>query len=190
MPAGRSTPPAAHDFVLVGRIGAAHGIKGEVRLISFTADPKAIGRYGPLQDQSGTRRFEIAALRPVKDDVLVARFSGISTRDAAEALNNLELYLPRTALPAAPADEFYHADLIGLRAVDDAGTELGTVLNVLNFGGGDILEIAPGAGGETLLIPFTKACVPAVDLTRKQLLVVPPAEIEALPDGEDVGEAH
>ena len=190
MPAGRPSPAAPRDVVRVGRIGAAHGIKGDVRLVSFTADPKAIGRYGPLQDESGTRRFEIEALRPVKDDLFVARFKGIATRDAAEALNNLDLYLPRAALPAAADDEFYHADLIGLRAVDTAGVEQGTVQNVLNFGGGDILEIAPAGGGETLLLPFTKACVPVIDLAQRRVVVVPPAEIEALPDGEDAGEGH
>jgi 16S rRNA processing protein RimM len=185
MPAGRSDPPVTHDRVLVGRIGAAHGIKGEVRLISFTDDPKAIGRYGPLQDLSGTRRFEIGALRPVKDNIFIARFAGVSTREAAEALNNLDLYLPRAALPPADEDEFYHADLIGLVAIDGAGAEIGRVLNVLNFGGGDILEIAPRDGGETLLLPFTKACVPQVDLAQKRLFIIPPLEIEVQSDEDE-----
>ncbi|QAY94806.1 16S rRNA processing protein RimM [Methylovirgula ligni] len=186
MTPSRPVPPPAHDLVLVGRIGAAHGIKGEVRLVSFTEDPKAIGDYGALQDADGKRRFEIATLRRVKDNIFIARFVGISTRDAAEALNNLELYLPRAALPAAAEGEFYHADLIGLAAVDGAGTEIGRVLNVLNFGGGDILEIAPAGGGETLLLPFTTACVPSVDLAAKRLLIVPPIEIEAVPEGDDL----
>ena len=173
--------------MLVGRIGAAHGIKGEVRLVSFTEDPKAIGDYGPLQNADGRRRFEIAALRPVKDNIFIARLAGVVTREAAETLNNLDLYLPRAALPAARDDEFYHADLIGLAAVDGDGAEIGRVLNVLNFGGGDILEIAPTGGGETLLLPFTRACVPSVDLAAKRLLIVPPIEIEAeaLPEEED-----
>ncbi len=177
---------SASTRVLVGRIGAAHGIKGEVRLVSFMAEPKAIGTYGPLNDESGTRRFEIAALRPVKDNIFIARFSGIATRDAAETLNNLDLYLPRAALPAAADDEFYHADLIGLTALDSAGAEIGRVTDVLNFGGGDILEIAPVGGGETLLLPFTRACVPSIDLTQKRLVIVPPIEVEAAPEGEDL----
>ncbi len=177
------------DLVLVGRIGAAHGIKGEVRLVSFTEDPKAVGSYGPLQDAGGARRFEIAALRPVKDNIFVVRFAGISTRDAAEALTNLDLYFPRTALPVTGEEEFYHADLIGLRALDTAGTEVGRVLNVLNFGGGDILEIVPPDGSETLLLPFTKACVPTIDLAQKRLVVVLPVEVEALPEGEEEGSA-
>jgi 16S rRNA processing protein RimM len=183
--ASRSEPPAAHEYVLVGRIGAAHGVKGEVRLISFTDDPKAIADYGALRDARGARRFEITALRPVKDNIFVARFTGVATRKAAEALNNLDLYLPRAALPAAAEDEFYHADLIGLAALDATGAPVGRVLNVLNFGGGDILEIAPVGGGETLLLPFTKACVPSIDLAQKRLLIMPPVEVEALPEGED-----
>ncbi len=178
-------PPAAHSLVLVGRIGAAHGIKGEVRLVSFTEDPKAIGDYGPLQNADGRRRFEIAALRPVKDNIFIARLAGVVTREAAEALNNLDLYLPRAALPAAADGEFYHADLIGLAAVDGDGAEIGRVLNVLNFGGGDILEIAPAGGGETLLLPFTRACVPSVDLAQSVFVVVPPVEVEAAPEEED-----
>ena len=181
----RAASSASTTRVLVGRIGAAHGIKGEVRLISFTAEPKAIGAYGPLQDESGTRRFEIAALRPVKDNIFIARLAGVATREAAERLNNLDLYLPRTALPAATDDEFYHADLIGLAAIDSTGTDIGRVTGVLNFGGGDILEIAPAGGGESLLLPFTKACVPSVDLAQKRLVVVPPVEIEAAGEGED-----
>lgn len=185
MPAGRTTPPALRDRVLVGRIGAAHGVKGEVRLLSFTEDPKAIADHGPLSDAGGARHFEIATLRPLKDNLLIARFAGVATRDAAEALNNTDLYVPRTALPAVAADEFYHADLIGLAAVDSAGAKIGRVLNVLNFGGGDILEIAPAGGGETLVLPFTKACVPTVDLAAKRVVIIPPVEVEAFPEGED-----
>ena len=191
MPAiDRAASSASLTLVLVGRVGAAHGIKGELRLISFTQDPKAIGSYGPLFDESGTRRFEIEVLRPVKDNIFVARLSGIATRDAAEALNNLDLYLPRAALPMAAEDEFYHSDLIGLRAVDGAGAEIGRVLNVLNFGGGDILEIALADGSETVLLPFTKACVPTIDLPAKRLVVMPPVEVETLHEGEDLGDAE
>jgi 16S rRNA processing protein RimM len=182
MPDPRALSPNAQDLVLVGRIGAAHGIRGEVRLVSFTDDPKAIADHGPLRDADGTRQFEIAVLRTLKDNLFVARFHGVATRDAAEQLNNLELYVPRAALPEAGDDEFYHADLVGLAAVDTAGAEIGRVLNVLNFGGGDILEIAPSGGGETLLLPFTKACVPTIDMAQRRLFIIPPEEIEA---GED-----
>ncbi|MGP8231934.1 MAG: ribosome maturation factor RimM [Methylovirgula sp.] len=181
----RAALPASRTRVLVGRIGAAHGIKGEVRLVSFTAEPKAVGAYGPLNDESGTRRFDIAALRPLKDNIFIAKFAGVTTREAAEALNNIDLYLPRPVLPAATEDEFYHADLIGLAALDSAGAEIGRVTGVLNFGGGDILEIAPAGGGETLLLPFTRACVPSIDLAQKRLVVVPPVEIEAA-EGKDM----
>src|SRR5579862_518892 len=106
-------PMSASPLLLIGRIGAAHGVKGEVRLLSFTTEAKAIAAYGPLLDRHG-RQFEIAALRPLKDNLFVARLSGVATRGDAEALNNVDLFLPRDALPAASADEFYHADLIGL----------------------------------------------------------------------------
>jgi 16S rRNA processing protein RimM len=185
MPAGRATPPATRDRVRVGRIGAAHGVKGEVRLVSFTENPKTIADHGPLGDAAGQRHFEIGSLRALKGNLFVARFVGVATREAAEALNNTDLYVPRAALPAAAADEFYHADLIGAAAVDSAGMEVGRILNVLNFGGGDILEIASLGGGETLLLPFTKACVPTIDLAERRLVIVPPVEIEALPERED-----
>ncbi|HEY0145937.1 MAG TPA: ribosome maturation factor RimM [Methylovirgula sp.] len=178
-------PPHIQDLVLVGRIGAAHGIRGEVRLVSFTENPKAIADHGPLSDASGERHFQIAALRSVKDNIFVARLLGVSTRDAAEALNNLDLYVPRATLPVAGEEEFYHADLLGLRAMDGAGAEIGRVLNVLNFGGGDILEIVPLDGDETLLLPFTKACVPTIDLAQKRLVVVLPVEVEATPEDDD-----
>ncbi len=172
--------------MLVGRIGAAHGVKGEVRLTSFTEDPKAIGTYVPLTDARGTRQFKIVALRPVRDDLLVAYFDGVRTREAAEALTNTELYVPRAALPETAAEEFYHADLVGLAARNAAGAHVGRVANVQNFGGGDILEIAPAGGGESLLVPFTKEAVPVVDVAGGEIVIVPPAEIEAdpLPEGE------
>jgi len=166
------------ELVLVGKFGAAHGIKGEVRLQSFTGDPKAIGRYGPLSTISG-KQFVLTHLRPVKADLLVARVEGIKDRTAAEALVNIELFVARAALPAPEEDEFYLTDLIGLDARDRSGARIGTILNVLNFGGGDILEIVPEGGGETLLFPFTKEVVPEIDLARRQVIVIPPVETEA-----------
>ncbi|MGB8276746.1 MAG: ribosome maturation factor RimM [Methylovirgula sp.] len=167
------------DGILVGQFGAAHGVKGELRLKSYTQDPAAIGSYGKLSDASGARSFEIEALRPLKDDLFVAKLAGVATREAAEKLTNVALFLPREALPAAQEDEFYHADLIGLTAKTEAGEEIGEIVRVLNFGGGDMLEIAPKSGGETLLLPFTKAAVPIVDLAHGHVVVVPPVEVEA-----------
>lgn len=169
--------------LLVGRFGAAHGVRGEVRLQSFTADPAAIAGYRDLSDGAGTRRFAIKALRHVRDNLFVARIEGIADRAAAERLTNVELYLPRALLPAPAEGEFYHADLIGLTALDAARALIGRVANVLDFGGGDILEIAPVGGGETLLFPFTREIVPEIDLAGGFLVVVPPREVA----GEDEG---
>jgi 16S rRNA processing protein RimM len=174
----------AKELVLVGKFGAAHGIKGEVRLQSFTGDPAAIGRYGPLSDVKG-RQFKLTSLRPVKADLFVARVDGIKDRTAAEALVNVELFVSRAALPPPEEDEFYLTDLIGLDARDPSGVRLGTILNVLNFGGGDILEVVPEGGGETWLLPFTKEVVPEIDLARRQVIIVPPVEIDASADEDE-----
>jgi 16S rRNA processing protein RimM len=175
------------DRILVGQFGAAHGVKGELRLKSYTQDKKAIARYGALSDEAGARRFDILALRPLKDDIFVVRVAGIETRNAAEALTNIALYVERDRLPAASTDEFYHADLIRLAAKTETGETLGRIVNVLNFGGGDILEIAPLQGGETRLLPFTKAAVPIVDVAQGHVVVVPPLDVddESSPQGED-----
>jgi 16S rRNA processing protein RimM len=160
--------------VCLGQIGAAHGVRGEVRLRSFTADPAAITTYGPLETEDG-RVFEIESLRPAKDH-FVARFSGIADRNAAERLANTKLYVPRERLPEPDEpDEFYHADLIGLAVVDRAGQSLGTVIAVHNFGAGDLIEVRPNAGGKTELLPFDAATVPQIDLAAGRLVVELPA---------------
>lgn len=165
------------DRVCVAQIGAAHGIRGEVRLRSFTEDPMAVTSYGPLESEDGKRRFTIEALRPAKDH-FVARLEGVGDREAAERLTNLRLYVPRDVLPPIKDDEtFYHADLVGLSAVRPDGSPLGTVTAVLNFGAGDILEIKPLAG-DHLLVPFTDTAVPEIDMRARVLVVVPPAETE------------
>ncbi len=170
------------DRICVARIGAAHGIRGEVKLWSFTEDPAAVASYGPLETQDGTQRFEIAAMRPAKDH-FVARIAGIDGRDAAEKLRNLELYIPRARLPKIDeSDTFYHADLIGLDAVTPDGAQVGTVHALHNFGAGDIIEIVPVGSGEPLMLPFNEATVPKIDLAAKQIVVVRPAEIEARDD--------
>ena len=161
------------DRVCVAQIGAAHGIRGEVRLKSFTEDPMAIAAYGPLESEDGMRHFQIEALRPAKDH-FVARLAGVGDRDAAERLTNTRLYVPRDRLPALDdADTYYHADLVGLAAVTPDGAPLGTVTAVVNFGAGDVIEIKPDGGGEPLLVPFTDAAVPAVDVAAGRIVVRP-----------------
>ncbi len=167
------------DRVCVARIGAAHGISGEVKLWSFTENPAAVADYGPLETADGARKFMIEALRPAKDH-FVARLAGIDDRDAAEALRNLDLYVPRARLPAIEeADTFYHSDLIGLDAVTSDGSQVGTVHAVHNFGAGDIIEIAPLGSGEPMMLPFDETTVPKVDLAAKRIVIVPPTKIEA-----------
>jgi 16S rRNA processing protein RimM len=169
------------ERVCVARIGAPHGVRGELRLWVFTEDPAAIGQFGPLQSDDG-RSFEIASLRPAKDH-FVARLKGVDDRNAAEALTNVELYVPRDRLPAAEDGTFYHADLIGLDAVSVAGDALGSVVAVHNFGAGDLLELKPVSGGGTVLIPFTATCVPEVDIQGRRLVVDPPdGTFEPSPD--------
>ncbi len=167
------------DRIRVARIGAAHGIRGEVKLWSFTEDPLAVANYGPLETEDGARRFEIEAARPAKD-FLVARIAGVSDRDAAEKLRNTDLFVPRDRLPPIEEDDtFYHADLVGLSAVNEDGSALGTVIAIHNFGAGDLIEIAPTAGGEPLLLPFNETTVPTIDLKAGRMVVVPPVETEA-----------
>jgi len=167
------------DRIRVARIGAAHGIRGEVRLWSFTEDPLAVAQYGPLETEDGKRRFEIEAVRAAKD-FLVARLAGVADRNAAEALRNTDLFVPRDRLPAIEEDDtFYHADLVGLAAVSEDGAALGTVTAIHNFGAGDLIEIAPTAGGEALLIVFNETTVPTVDIKAGRIVVVRPIETDA-----------
>src|SRR5215470_1639086 len=156
--------------VLVAQIGAAHGLRGEVRLWSFTEDPMAVKDFA-LKSEDG-RTFTIETLRPAKN-FFVARLAGVADRTAAEALCNCRLYVARERLPQPEANEFYHADLIGLAAVATDGSALGTVLAIHNFGAGDLIEIKPERGA-TVLVPFTDAVVPAIDLVAGRLIVNPP----------------
>ncbi len=172
--------PSPHDRVVLARLGAAHGIRGEIRLKSYTGDPAAVAEYGPLDAPDG-RTFAIAAIRPVGDDMFVVRLEGVRDRTAAEALNGIELSVARGRLPEPDEDDFYHADLIGLAAVSPAGEAIGTVVAVHNHGAGDVLEIAPD-GGEPLLVPFTRETVPTIDIPARRLVVSP------LPESDDDGE--
>jgi 16S rRNA processing protein RimM len=162
--------------ICVARIGAAHGVRGEVRLWTFTEDPRAVMRYGSLSTKDGARQFEVTKAREAKDH-LVATIKGIADRNAAEKLNGLELYIARDQLPEPEDDEYYHADLIGLAAETTAGEPLGRVLAIHNFGAGDIIEIAPPSGS-TLLLPFSNAVVPTVDIRGGRVVIELPAEIE------------
>jgi 16S rRNA processing protein RimM len=161
--------------ICVAKIGAAHGVHGAMRLWTFTEDPFAIKRYGPLSTRDGTRQFEIASAREAKGH-LVATLKGVTTRDEAERLNGLELYVTREKLPATDEGEYYHADLIGLAAVTEAGEPVGRVIAIHNFGAGDIIEIAPPQG-VTMLLPFTNAVVPTVDVAGGRVVIAPPGEI-------------
>jgi 16S rRNA processing protein RimM len=161
-----------NDRVLLGEIGAAQGLKGEVRLRSYTHDPAAIARYGALDDEHG-RRIEIESLRATPK-ALIARIKGVTTREGAEALANTKLYIARSRLPERDEEEWYHADLIGLAVVNAGGAPIGTVIAVQNFGAGDLIEIKPSTGGPTVLVPFTRDAVPEVDVEGGRLVLVPP----------------
>lgn len=159
--------------ICLGQVGAAHGVSGEVRLRSFTADPAAIAGYGPLETEDG-RVFLIEALRPAKDH-FIAQLSGVRDRNAARALANAKLYVPRERLPEPDAaDEFYYADLIGLAVVDPAGNALGTVVAIHNFGAGDLIEVRHAAGATTQMLPFDAATVPVVDIAAGRIVVATP----------------
>jgi 16S rRNA processing protein RimM len=171
---------AAH--ICIARIGAAHGVRGAVKLWSFTEDPLAVKAYGPLVTKDGARQFEVTHAREAKGH-LVATLKGIATREDAERLNGLELYIAREKLPATDEDEYYHADLIGLAAVTPANEPLGRVIAIHNFGAGDIIEIAP-PNGATMLLPFTNAVVPTVDLANGRVTIELPDEVEGDGDGD------
>ena len=164
--------------VCLGAIAGAHGVRGLVKIKSFTQDPANLTAYGPLSDEAGQRRFEIAVSGQAKG-LLLARIAGVEDRDAAQALRGVRLYVARAALPEpADTEEFYQADLIGLAAEDPQGQPLGRIAAVENYGAGDYLEIARPQG-EPLLIPFTSAAVPLIDLEGGRVVVAPPEEIEA-----------
>src|SRR5438477_6724653 len=158
--------------VCVGAVAGAHGVRGAVKIKSFTGTPEDIACYGALEDESGERHFTLRLTGSGKG-VLIGHLSGITDRNQAEAARGLRLYLHRNALPPTEADEYYHADLIGLEAVLSDGTAVGPVRAVHDFGAGDTLEIAR-AEGPPLIVPFTRAVVPSVDLAAGRLVIEPP----------------
>lgn len=164
------------DKVCLGAITGSYGVRGEARVKSFCADPTAIGDYGPLSDEAGTKSWTLTITRPVKEGFAI-RLSGVTTKEQADALKGTRLYAPRTALPALPDDEFYYSDLIGLDVFDTGGQKIGRVNAVYDHGAGDILEIASQGGG-TWLLPFTRDAVPTIDLASRRVIIDPPGSVE------------
>jgi 16S rRNA processing protein RimM len=158
--------------VCLGVVTGAHGVQGAVRIKSFTGAPEDIARYGPLTDETGARSFELQLVGTVKG-VVIARLSGIEDRNRAEALRGLRLHLLRSALPQTQAEEYYHTDLIGLEAVLGDGTPVGRVRAVHDFGSGDTLEVAR-ADGPPVMVPFTRAVVPIIEVAAGRLVLDPP----------------
>jgi len=161
------------ELVCVGAIAGSYGVRGEVRLKSFTAQAEAIAAYAPLQTEDGSRQFDLTITRAIKNG-LAARLSGIATKEEADALKGLRLFVPRDRLPDPDEDEYYHADLIGLEVRDTGGTVLGQVKSVQNHGATDLLEIQGPGLKTTVLLPFTNAAVPTVDLTAGRIIADPP----------------
>ncbi|RAK59311.1 16S rRNA processing protein RimM [Phenylobacterium hankyongense] len=164
------------DLILVARVAGAFGVKGDVRITSFTADPMALVEYARLLRQDGSPGLTLTGGRPTKGGI-IARVAEVQTREQAEALRGLQLFIPRDRLPAPEEDEFYLADLIGLAVETPAGEPLGQVKSVHDFGAGDLLEIQP-AQGASWWLPFTREAVPEVRIADRKLVAVPPEEIE------------
>jgi 16S rRNA processing protein RimM len=165
------------DRVCVGAIAGSFGVKGEVRLKSFCTEPEAIAAYGPLWTEDGSRSFKVTLTRPVAGG-LGARLSGVATKEEADALKGTSLYVGREKLPSLGDDEFYHADLIGLEVMDTGGAPLGTLRAIHNHGAGDLLEVLGPGMKSALLLPFTRAVVPTVDLAARRIIVDLPESTE------------
>jgi 16S rRNA processing protein RimM len=165
------------DRICIGAIAGAFGVAGEVRLKSFCSTPSDIAAYGALWTEDGSRQFRITLTKPVTGG-FGARIAGVATRDEAEALRGTSLFVDRSRLPSLPDDEFYHADLIGLDAVDTGGEAMGKVVAIHNHGAGDIIEISSPRHKSALLLPFTKIIVPNVDLSAGRIVVDLPEETE------------
>ncbi|HWE44443.1 MAG TPA: ribosome maturation factor RimM [Caulobacteraceae bacterium] len=163
-------------MILVGRVAGAFGVRGEVRITTFTEDPLSLGRYRTLQREDGTPGLTLKTARAAKGGV-IARVDGVESKEAADALRGLRLYVPREALPATAEDEFYLTDLIGLRVEDLNGATLGVIAAVPNFGAGDILEIDRGDGTATWYLPFTRDAVPEVRIAEGRVIANPPNEV-------------
>jgi len=174
--------------VCLGAVAGAHGVRGALRVKSFTAEPEDIAAYGPVTDEAGRRDFMLRIVGQSRGD-LVIKVDGINDRDAAEALKGTRFYVARAVLPETEADEFYHADLIGLRAENEGGETLGTVRAVHDHGAGTLIEIRAQDGAE-LLVPFTRAAVPVVDLEAGRVVVVPPDGVDEPESADEIGETN
>lgn len=172
------------NLILVGQVAGAFGVRGEVKITAFTADPRNLLSYKTLQRQDGSPGLTLVSGRAQKGQV-ICRAKEVTTREEAEALRGLKLFIPRAALPQPDEDEFYLTDLIGLSAVDPDGAAVGRIKSVQNFGAGDLLEVDPAAGGPSWWLPFTREAVPEVDIAGRRLVVVRPNEI----GDEEPGEA-
>lgn len=161
------------DRICVGAISGSFGVTGEVRLKSFCADPEAIADYAPLYTEDGAQEFTVNILRPIKNGFAV-HLSGIKTKEQADALKGVSLFADRNKLPSLPDDEYYHNDLIGLTVFDTGGIELGKVVDVLNHGADDLLEIRTTDRSDTVLLPFTEKAVPTVDIASGRIIADPP----------------
>lgn len=161
------------DRVCVGALAGSFGVQGEVRLKSFCSDPEAVASYGPLFTEDGSRSFTVRLTRSIPNG-FSARLSGIATKEQADALKGQRLYADRDRLPGLPDDEFYHADLIGMEVRDTGGTLLGSVVAVHNHGATDLLELSRHGQKAALLLPFTRAIVPTVDLALRRIVADPP----------------
>ena len=175
-----ATPPPIAELICVGAVTGARGIKGDIRIKSFTDDPEAIVQYGPLYDKTGTQTFDLKITGQAKGQ-LVGRIKGTPDRNAAEKLKGLQLFVPRDVLPAPDEDEFYFSDLVGLRVIDLEGNELGTIQSVDDYGAGNVLEIVGVISGG-LLVPFTKQAVPRVEIAKGLVTVYPPEGLLDPPD--------
>jgi len=161
------------DRICVGAIAGSFGVKGEVRLKSFCADPTAIADYAPLFDETGSKEFTVEIIRAVNNG-FAAHLSGVTTKEQADALRGTQLFANRAQLPDLTDDEYYHTDLIGLTVLDTGGTDLGQIKSVQTHGAGDLLEITPPNSSATILIPFTRANVPTIDLKSNRVIIDPP----------------
>ena len=171
------------DRILVGSLAGAFGVKGDVRLKSYCATAEDIAAYAPLSTTDG-REIDQIVITGMAKGALVARISGIRTKEEADALRGTDLYAPRDRLPQLPDDEFYHADLIGLQVFDTGGTVLGRVKSVQNHGAGDLLELVLPGASSTVLLPFTRAAVPTVDLGAGRIVADPPPGLFPGDDGD------
>jgi len=172
----------SNDRVLLGVVAAPHGVRGLVRIKSFTEDPMALASYGPLSDEAGKKAYRVETLSAARGAVL-ARIEGVADRTAAEALRGLRLYIERSALPGTGEREWYEADLIGLRAVGRDGRDWGKVMAFHDFGAGSVMELSGG-----VMLPFTDEAVPEIDIEGSRVVVEPPAGL--LPGGEEKKEAE